>query len=221
VLLDKIHSPKLDESTVMAITNCTKCKNFGGANLNALLNPITRRHPFELLVGDYIALPMGKGGYHVVGLYLDTCSQHVWGFKFKVHGSSKTTIDALRQIFQNFFPPEVFMSDGGSHFNSAEVRKFCEEWGTKTHIVAAYSPWVNGLVEGTNKLLLYILARLCTPELGEDVWTTTTWDKLPKNWTEHFDEAIHILNRRILPSLKFSPKELLTGTSRQHTPHTN
>jgi hypothetical protein len=95
-LLDKIHSPKLDESIVTAITDCARCKNFGSMNLNALLNPITRRHPFELLVGDYLSLPPGKGGYHTAGLYLDTCSQFLWGYKFKTHGSAKTTKDSLQ-----------------------------------------------------------------------------------------------------------------------------
>ena len=41
-LLDKIHSPGLDESIVKAITDCAKCKNFGGTHLHALLQPITR-----------------------------------------------------------------------------------------------------------------------------------------------------------------------------------
>ena len=112
------------------------------------------------------------------------------------------------QIFQNF----AFMTDGGSHFNSAGVWKFCKEWGTKPHIVTSYSPWVNGLIEGTNMLLLYILARLCTPDLEEDHWTSTTWEKLLKTWPDgpdHLDEVIHILNWRILLALKFSPKELL------------
>ena len=66
-------------------------------------------------------------------------------------------------------------------------------------------------MEGTNKLLLYVLARLCAPEVGEDGWQATTWDKLPATWTDHFDKAIRILNWRILPALKFSPKEILLG----------
>ena len=36
-------------------------------------------------------------------------------------------------------------------------------------------------------------------------------ENIPKNWTDHFDEAIRILNQRLLPALKFSPKELLLG----------
>ncbi|KAJ3912899.1 hypothetical protein F5877DRAFT_53332 [Lentinula edodes] len=51
-LMDQIWSPKLDESVMEAITNCPECKNFGAAHIHALLNPITRRHPFKLLVGD-------------------------------------------------------------------------------------------------------------------------------------------------------------------------
>ncbi|KAK0482837.1 hypothetical protein EDD18DRAFT_1112473 [Armillaria luteobubalina] len=62
------------------------------------------------------------------------------------------------------------MSDGGPPFNNEEVHGICADFGCKTHIVTAYSPWVNGLVEGWNKILLVILARLCAPNLGEEGW---------------------------------------------------
>jgi len=210
-LLDRYHSPKLDESIIKAIMDCACCKNFGGTHLHSLLQPITRRHPFELLVGNYLSLPVGKGGYHTIGLYLDTCSQHIWGYKFKTHGSATTTNKSLNDIFHSFAPPEVFMADGGKHFKNNNVMENCDQWGTQLHTVAAYSPWVNGLVEGTNKLLLYVLARLCAPEVGEDGWQSTTWDKLPVTWPDNFDKAIRILNWRILPALKFCPKEILLG----------
>lgn len=85
-LLDRIWSPGLDGSITAGIKDCPHCKNFGGTRLHALLDPITRRHPLELLVGDYLALPKGIGGFYTVGLYLDTYSQHMWGFKYKVPG---------------------------------------------------------------------------------------------------------------------------------------
>ena len=217
-LLDKIHTPYLDQSIVKAISDCARCKNFGGTHLHALLQPITRRHPFELLVGDYLSMPPGKGGYHTVGLYLDTFTQHVWGYKFKTAGTGKTTVKSLDDIYGGFAPAEVFMSDGGKHFKNNEVQQCCEKWGSRHHVVAAYSPWVNGLVEGTNKILLYILARLCAPEVGEDGWQSTNWVDLPKTWPDHFDEAIQILNWRILPALKFSPKELLLSLVVNTTP---
>ena len=130
-LLDSIHRPKLDQSIMMAISDCAKCKNFGSTHLNAMLQPIMQRHPFELLVGDYLSMPTGKGGYHMVGLYLDTCSQHMWGDKFKTAGTGKTTIKSLTNIYKNFALAETFMSDSGRHFDNTEVDKFCRKWGGK------------------------------------------------------------------------------------------
>ncbi|KAK0207422.1 hypothetical protein IW262DRAFT_1282115 [Armillaria fumosa] len=62
------------------------------------------------------------------------------------------------------------MSDGRPPFDNEEVHRICIDFGCKTHVVATYSPWVNGLVEGSNKILLVILAQLCTLDLGEEGW---------------------------------------------------
>ncbi|KIK58485.1 hypothetical protein GYMLUDRAFT_171114 [Collybiopsis luxurians FD-317 M1] len=40
-LLDRICSPKLDDSVMVAIRDCAKCKNFGASHIHALLNLIT------------------------------------------------------------------------------------------------------------------------------------------------------------------------------------
>ena len=210
-LLDHIWSPGLDGSILAGIKDCAHCKNFGGSHTHALLDPITQRHLFKLVVGDYLSLLKGFRGHHSVGLYLDTYSQHVWGFKYKVTPSGKTTQDAIEKIFHKFAPAEVFMTDGGPHFNNNAVRESCAKWGTETHVVSAYSLWVNGLVEGANKILLHILKRLCSPNLGEDDYNTAEWENIPTSWLKHFEEAIRIMNWRLLPSLKFSPKELLLG----------
>ncbi|GAW06777.1 retrotransposon-like family member (retr-1) partial [Lentinula edodes] len=211
--MDRIWSPKLDESVMEAITTCPECKNFGAARIHALLNPITRQHPFELLVGDYLSMSKGKGGYKTVGLYLDTYSQRVWAFKFKVAGSGATTTSSLTSLFNGYLPPETFMTDNGSHFANKDVAELCAKWGTKQHLTPAYSPWVNGLVEGTNKILLHVLKRLCAPKLGEDSeeFKEMNWETLPEKWPEYLDEAVRIINNRILPSVRFSPNELLLG----------
>ncbi|GAV99844.1 retrotransposon-like family member (retr-1) partial [Lentinula edodes] len=212
-LMDRIWSPKLDESIMKAITGCPECKNFGSTHLHALLNPITRRHPLELLVGDYLLMSKGKGEYKTIGLYLDTYSQRVWAFKFKVAGSGATTTTSLDSLFGGYLPPETFMTDNGTHFANKEVAALCAKWGTKQHFTPAYSPWVNGLVEGTNKILLHVLKRLCAPKLGEDSeeFMSMNWETLPDKWPEYLDEAVRIINNRILPSVRFSPNELLLG----------
>jgi hypothetical protein len=56
-------------------------------------------YPFELLIGDYLSMPTKKGGYRTVGLYLDTFSQHIWGYKFKTASTGKTTVKSLEDIY--------------------------------------------------------------------------------------------------------------------------
>jgi hypothetical protein len=212
-LLDRICSPRMDKSIMTAIVECGRCKSFGGSHLAALLEPITRRHPWELMVGDYMSMPLGKGGFHTIGLFMDVYSQKIFGFKFTTYGSTATTIRSLNRIRQMYRMPEVFMADGGSHFVGAAVGEWCSEHNSRYQQVAAYSPWVNGLLEGTNGKLLSRLKRLCAPNLGEDKWAKITkFEDLPGVWPDHFDTAIEQLNGRILPAYKFSPNELCLGT---------
>ena len=104
-LLNRYHSPRMDKLIVKAVLECPHCKGCGGMHLHSLLQPITQHHPFKLLVGNYLSLPVRKGGYHTAGIYPDTCSQHVWGYKFKTHGTVATTNKSLNDIFHNFAPP--------------------------------------------------------------------------------------------------------------------
>jgi hypothetical protein len=103
------------------------------------------------------------------------------------------------------------MVDGGTHFNCDEVREYCDSVGTKLHIVAAYSPWLNRLLEGSNGILLNALKRLCYPGLGEDDYAEMETKNIPSNWPTHLDAAVKSLSDRILPALKYSPNELLLG----------
>jgi cell division GTPase FtsZ len=64
-------------------------------------------------------------------------------------------------------------------------------------------------VEGTNRILLGILKWLCAPDLGEEGWKKIEkWEHLPNNWPDHFDNAIFLLNNRILRALDHTPNEL-------------
>jgi transposase InsO family protein len=207
-LLDRICSPGLDRSITQAIIGCGKCKGFGTTHLHSLLEPITRRHPFELLVSDTLTMPLGKGGLKKISLYIDVYSQHVSGNALRKAATGKSTRTALTKVCDTYTDPETLMTDGGPEFDNAEVREFCESRGIKLHIVPAYSPWISGLVEGMNKILLGRLKKLCAPDLGEDEYDVMD---VPENWPIHLDEAIRYLNRRILPLLKYSPNELLLG----------
>jgi hypothetical protein len=72
-------------------------------------------------------------------------------------------VDALSTISKMFITPKMFMSNGGSHFNNNTVQEFCNSSRCKHHVTPACSPWVNRLIEGTNKILLHVLKQLCIP----------------------------------------------------------
>lgn len=210
-LLDKIYSPLLDMSITSVICECGRCKNFGSLHTHTLLAPITRRWPFELLVGDYLSMPMGKGGFTKIGLFVDVFSQRLFGFKLKA-SAGKNTVDCLHRISQTFWPFDTFMANGGMHFNCNEVREECETMGTKLHIVATHAPWLNGLLEGSNHNILHGLAHRCAPGLGEDDYTKMSLKDLPKNWPDHLDEVLLLLNECILPGLQYFQMNYSSGT---------
>lgn len=122
-LMDHIRSPCLDKSIMVALLKCSRCKAFGGAHMYSLFKPITCRHPLELMVADYLAVPKCKGGFMEISLYMDVYSQQVWGFKHKSHGMAKTTTSSLSHICHEFQPPETLMTDRGSPFNNKEVKR--------------------------------------------------------------------------------------------------
>ena len=83
-------------------------------------------------------MPTGKGGYHMLGLFLDIFSQHLWVTKFKNAGTAKTMVDSLTGIFNYFTAAETFMTNSGRHFNNDLVKMFCAKWSCTHYVVAAY-----------------------------------------------------------------------------------
>jgi hypothetical protein len=207
-LLNTITSPGMDQSITKAILDCGKCKGFGTTHIHSLLEPITRRHPFELMAADTLSMPKGKGGFTKLGLWMDVYAQRVWVTKLKTSATGKSSRKSYSDICDLFTASETLMTDGGPEFDNAELRAECAKRGTKLEICPAYSPWVNGLLEGTNSILLNRLKRMCAPDLGEDAYTQMD---IPVNWPDHLEAAVRCINDRILPNLKYSPNELLLG----------
>src|SRR6266481_9401180 len=193
--------------TQEAITGCAQCKNFGLRHTNALLQPIKRCQPFDLVSADYLTLPKGKGGYKTVLLITDTFSTFVWAYRLKSAGTGKTTLDSLQNLSVHYQKPNTLMTDGGSHFNNEEVQAYCEAQDIRHITTPAYTPWTNGLMENANKILLSHLKRMCAPDLDAD----TGRDPMPEKWPDFLEEAIWTMNDRIIPAVGFTPRELLWG----------
>ena len=171
----------MDQSITKAILNCGKCKGFGTTHLHSLLEPITRRHPFELMVANTLSLPKGKGGFTKLGMWMDLYSQRLWVTKLKTAATAKSSKKSYGDICDLFTASETLMVDGGPEFDNNELKEACAARGTKLEICPAYSPWVNGLLEGTNAILLNRLKRMCAPDPGEDDYRSM---EVPANWPD-------------------------------------
>src|SRR6266481_1589400 len=199
--------PGMDRDTREAITGCAQCKNFGLRHTNALLQPIKRHQPFDLVSADYLTLPKGKGGYMTVLLIMDTFSTFVWAYRLKPAGTGKTTLDGLRNLSFHYQKPDTLMTDGGLHFDNEEVGAYCKAQDIRHITMLAYTPWTNGLVENANKILLGRLKRMCALNLDAD----TGCNPKPEKWPNYLEEAIQTMNDWIIPAVGFMPRELLWG----------
>lgn len=105
--------------------DCGKCKGHGPTHLDSLLEPIIWWHPFELLMGDMLAMPKGKGRFTKIVLYADIYSQHAWADKLKASASATTTCKTFNNICAIFTAPEALMVNGGSEFDNHAVQEAC------------------------------------------------------------------------------------------------
>ncbi|QRV78980.1 Retrovirus-related Pol polyprotein from transposon opus [Ceratobasidium sp. AG-Ba] len=187
--------PELRRDVVETVTSCPRCKNFGPQLLSAHMQPITRARPFDLLVGDYVSLPTGHGGFKTVLVLVDVYSRFMFTFPLKGPGTGKFTVDALSKI-------------------SDEVREWATTQGVQPLTTPPYAPWTNGLAEGSIKLLIGRLKALCTATVGESPEEDSDPTSTPSAWPKHLAHATAQLNDRVLPSLRYTPRELLTGQPR-------
>ncbi|CEL55004.1 hypothetical protein RSOLAG1IB_11816 [Rhizoctonia solani AG-1 IB] len=194
-----------------AVTSCPKCRNFGPRLLTALLQPITRARPLDLLVGDYVSLSEGHGGQKNVLIIMDVYSRFMFAFPTRKPGTGKFTVDALNKIAEFVGVPSSFMADGGSHFDCEEVKLWARDRNVKLIKTPAYAPWVNGLAEGGVKLLSGRLRTLCAPFIGLSRDGESDPEATPRSWPKHLSRAVAQLNDRVVPSLGYTPRELLTG----------
>ena len=114
-------------------------------HLHSLLEPITRRHPFELMAADTLSISKGKGRFVKLGIWMDIYAQRIWVTKLKTSATGKSSKKSYGDICNLFTASETLMTDGGPEFDNKELWVECVKRRTKLHICPAYSPWVNGL----------------------------------------------------------------------------
>ena len=135
--------PNLDKELETKVKTCGECQ------LNRKSPPAAPLHcwdwperPWSRLHADYAGPFMGK-------MFLVVVDAHSKWLEVKVVDSatSRHTIQLLRTIFATHGLPELFVTDNGSVFTSAEFEEFMQRNGIRHVTSAPYHPATNGLAE--------------------------------------------------------------------------
>ncbi|SPO26017.1 uncharacterized protein UTRI_02291 [Ustilago trichophora] len=197
--------PKLYADAKEVLRTCQACQLYGPHH-RSQVDPIVVAAPMETWAMDFVSLPNSHGKSKLL-VIVDYFSRYLW--MFPLSQARGVDVVASLQTLHNTLStlPSTIITDGGSHFDCAEVYDFLTEHGVDQHITPAYAPWVNGLVERNNGLILQTLRRLCAAAMENAVTTSLAFP-----WTEHLSSATRELNRHPINDFSnLSPTELLFG----------
>lgn len=185
------------------IKRCQTCQQFGPRR-SSTIDPVIVSSPMQVWAMDFVSLPTSHGRSKVL-VIVDYFSRFVWAFAC-AQQRAKDVVEALEtlRITLAVLPARI-VTDGASHFDCAEVADYLTEQEVEHHVVSAYAPWVNGLVERHNGLLVQTLRKLVVTPLTKDSADTLAW-------SPYLGHAVRELNRRPIEGMaNWSPTELQFG----------
>nr|KYP31458.1 Pro-Pol polyprotein [Cajanus cajan] len=111
---------------------------------------------------------------------------------------AKTVIKFLKKnIFCRFGTPRVLISDGGSHFCNAQLKKALEHYGLRHKVATTYHPQTNWQAEVSNREIKRILEKTVATSR--------------KDWASKLDEALWAYRTAFKTPTSLSPFHLVYG----------
>lgn len=153
--------------------SCIHCvSTLGGRRVPRPYGPAVHgSKPNDLLQFDYLEIAPSKTGSKYLLLLRDDFSSYSWLVPF-ASANANNTADALIEWSTTFTAPVMLMSDCGTHFKNATVRKLARGLKTPHHFTLPYSPWSNGAVERLGREVLRMFRSIMSElELPVNEWT--------------------------------------------------
>lgn len=150
----------LDKDIEKLVTNCFACQSTrpDPKKVMPIRGWATPSKPFERVHADYAGPVLGKYLFVLVDAYTKWPEVRVVS-----NMTTETTIQECREIFSTFGTPNVFVSDHGRQFDSAEFKNFLNLNGIIHKQGAPYHPATNGQAERyVQTIKQKLLAAKCT-----------------------------------------------------------
>ena len=196
--------PSMFKDVKEILKRCQVCQQFGPRR-STTIDPVVVTSPMQVWAMDFLSLPAAENRSKVL-VIVDYFSRYIWAYAFQQQ-RGKDVVDALEDLRDTLSVlPARIVTDGASHFDCAEVSDFLTYNEVEHRVVSSYAPWINGLVERNNGLILQALRkRLATPLMQSSQAGTTSW-------VPHLKVVVYELNRRPIEDMaNWSPVELLFG----------
>jgi hypothetical protein len=178
VLQSGFYRPTIFKDAHIYVKQCDKCQRTGG---------VTRRNEMPLTVMQEVEIfdcwgidfvgpfsPSFTNEYILVGV--DYVSKWVEAIPC-ARANAKTVVTFLKKnIFSIFETPRVLISDGGSHFCNAQLKKVLKHYWVRHKIASPYHPQTNGQAEVSNRKIKRILEK--TVSVSRRDWSIKLDDAL-------------------------------------------
>lgn len=211
-LRQKVWWPRIDKQVEVFVKKCKGCTLVSMPDPpEPLIRTELPNRPWAHIAVDFVG-PLPSG--HNLLVFIDYCSRFTEVVIMKQITAS-LTVKALHETFCRFGMPDSLKTDNGPQFISAEMQKFCTQFGIEHRRTTPYWPQANGEVERINRS---IGKRLKISQETED--SDWKWDlrmfilmhnSTPHSTTEIAPSAImfgRVLKDK-LPSMLWKPNVVL------------
>ena len=153
------------------VKSCEICQERKSPNKRGvqLLKPLRISGVFERVAMDFLGpLPTTVSGNRWILVLQEYVTK--WPMAFALPNErTETFVPVLvEQVFMQYGPPRVLLTDRGPNFVSAMLKAITRHWGIDRSFTTAYHPQTNGMVERLNRTLVQMLASYTSP--GQTDW---------------------------------------------------
>ncbi|CAF3818057.1 unnamed protein product [Rotaria sp. Silwood1] len=193
--------PRMKETIISYIQSCDKCSKF---NVNrrkppGLLQPIQPPNDvFQILGMDWWGPTTASlDGNRYVLVITDRLSGYVFAKASPTNTAQDTARILMEEIILVHGPPDMLITDQGTHFNNELMNAISNLVGYKHVFSTPYHPQTNGQTERWNATFATHMAKFCNIEHN--------------NWDTFLPSIVFAYNHGVYSSTGFTPYQLAFG----------
>ena len=145
---------------------------------------------------DLLELPEADDGSRYLLLFIDALSKYPVGFSL-ANKEAETVARKLWQVICDYGCMIVIHSDNGREFVNETIAALSKLHGIQQHLITAYRPQANGLVERLNRVVLSVLRKVS--------------EKAPAQWPEWIDFVLLSIRTAVNMSTGYAPFAIMFG----------